>query len=345
MERRDFLLKSAALLALSQLSWAGIFSGKGAQVLKAKRIMPGNLIGLINPAGAVFIEEDVIIAEEMFHAMGYKTVRGKSLLSRYGYLAGTDQERADDLNEMFKNPAVDAIVTMRGGWGCNRILDMINYDQVAANPKILIGYSDITSLLVAINAMTGLVTFHGPVGISTWNSFTLNYFQQILCDGAIIQLHNPPKPEDELVQIEDRILTINPGTASGILTGGNLSVITSMLGSKYLPDWKGKILFVEEVGENLYRVDRMLTQLRIAGVLDKISGFIFGKCSDCEPGEGYGSLTLPEILHDHLGKNNIPAFYGSMIGHIKDKFTVPVGIAVEMNATSGVINMAESAVI
>jgi len=146
------------------------------------------------------------------------------------------------------------------------------------------------------------------------------------------------------VQTRDRVDTITPGKARGILVGGNLSVLAAMIGSPYLPSWKNVLLFLEDDNEPVYRIDRMLTQLRLAGVLEQLSGFIFGKCTNCGPGEGYGSLTLEEVFADHIAPLRIPAFAGAMIGHIENKFTMPIGIEADMDADKGTITMRERAV-
>jgi len=146
------------------------------------------------------------------------------------------------------------------------------------------------------------------------------------------------------VQTRDRVGTITPGKARGILVGGNLSVLAAMIGSPYLPSWKNVLLFLEDDNEPVYRIDRMLTQLRLAGVLEQLSGFIFGKCTNCGPGEGYGSLTLEEVFADHIAPLRIPAFAGAMIGHIENKFTMPIGIEADMDADKGTITMRERAV-
>lgn len=345
LTRRQILQLVGTGLAATQvptLGAAGIFSKSS---LKPPRLKPGDTVGLINPAGATFHPLDVAIAEETLAALGLKMKAGKHLLDRYGYLAGTDQARADDVNAMFANPDIDAIFTLRGGWGCNRILDLLDYKSIGKHPKIIMGYSDITSLLLAINGKTGMITFHGPVGISTWNEYSTDFVKRLLFEGLAFVMENPKEIGDNLTQTKDRILTITPGKASGKLLGGNLSVLTSMVGSDYLPDFKNNILFLEEVGEDIYRVDRMLTQLKLAGILEELSGFVFGKCSDCDSSESYGSLTLEEVLDDHIKPLGIPAWYGSMIGHITNKFTIPLGTKSIIDADDGTITLQESAVI
>ena len=320
---------------------SGLFSKSS---LKPSRLKAGQTIGLINPAGATFHPEDVIIAKETFAALGLKMKPGSHLLDRYGYLAGTDKARAADVNSMFSDPEVDAIFTLRGGWGCNRILGKLDYKTIEKNPKILMGYSDITSLLLALNAKSNLVTFHGPVGVSTWNEYSTSYVRRLLFQAEAYTMSNPIETGDNLAQVDNRILHINSGKARGKLLGGNLAVLSAMIGSGYLPDFKDNILFLEEVGEDIYRIDRMLTQLKLAGILDEISGFVFGKCNRCEAGDGYGSLTLEEVLADHIEPLGIPAWFGSMIGHVEDKFTLPVGVTAEIDAERGSITLLEPAV-
>ncbi len=343
--RRQILQMVGVGIAATQVpiaSASGIFS---KSTLKPPRLKAGDTIGLINPAGATFHPQDVVIAEETFAALGLKMKTGEHLLDRYGYLAGTDEARAADVNSMYADPDVDAIITLRGGWGCNRILDLIDYKTIAKHPKIIMGYSDITSLLLAFNAKTSLVTFHGPVGTSTWNEYSTDFVRRLLFEGQSFTMENPTDKGDNLTQTKDRILTIHGGQSKGKLMGGNLSVLAAMVGSDYLPDFKNNILFLEEVDEAPYRVDRMLTQLKLAGILDEISGLVFGKCSSCDAGESYGSFTFEEVLDDHIKPLGIPAWFGSMIGHIADKFTIPLGINAEIDADKGSIKLLESSVI
>lgn len=352
-DRRSFL-QTAVLATLSAHMAPALLAG-GAQAptrptsargpVKPRRLRPGATVGLVSPASATWILDELTIIQETVEALGLRYKRGKHVLDRYGYLAGKDEDRATDLNAMFADDAVDAILCVRGGWGCNRLLPLLDYGMIAAHPKVLIGYSDITSLLTAIHAKTGLVTFHGPVGASSWNAYSLAYVRRILFDAEAIVMDNPKIKGDNLTVVADRVQTITPGRASGRLLGGNLTVLTAMLGSDYLPDWSGAILFLEDVHEDIYRIDRMMTQLKLAGVLDKIAGCVFGKCTKCGPGEGLGSLTLDEVLNDHLKPLNIPAWHGAMIGHIDNKFTIPVGIRAEIDASRGTITMLEPAVL
>jgi muramoyltetrapeptide carboxypeptidase len=344
MPDRRAVLRQLAM-SLPALLVAGSVVRGEPRVLKPRRLRPGSLVGLINPAGATFDRADVDFTRETLEALGLRAVEGEHLLSRYGYLAGRDEERAADVNAMFRDRSVDALLAVRGGWGCSRILPLLDYEAIGGNPKILVGYSDITAILLAVYARTGLVTFHGPDGISTWNDFSVSYFRRVLFEAEAVVMENPTETGGQLAQRDDRVETITGGKASGRLLGGNLSVLAAMVGSPYLPDWKGSILFLEDVGEDIYRVDRMLTQLRLAGILGQISGFVFGKCTGCGPGVGYGSLTLPEVFADHVAPLGIPAWYGAMIGHIKDKFTVPLGVTAEIDADRGVIQLAESAVL
>ena len=235
--RRQVLQFAAVGLAATQVplaTAAGIFS---KSTLKPPRLKAGDTVGLVNPAGATFHPDDVAIARETLAALGLKMKTGQHLLDRYGYLAGTDQARADDINSMYADPQVKAVLTLRGGWGCNRILDLLDYKLIAKHPKIIMGYSDITSLLLALYAKTGLVTFHGPVGISTWNEFSTGHVQRLLFEAKALEMHNPTDLGDNLVQVENRVLTITPGRARGRLQGGNLAVLTGMIGSDYLPDF------------------------------------------------------------------------------------------------------------
>lgn len=350
MQRRNFIRNlGTGSLAYTFTSFIPDFKPfedlQGKDVILPKRLSKGDTIGIVSPSSAIFETEPYQIAVETFEAMGLNVKLGKFVNNRYGHLAGTDDERAQELNEMFSDNAVDAVIALRGGSGAARILDKIDYDVIEKNPKIFIGYSDITALHLAIYEKTGLVTFHAPLAVSTWNNFSYSIFKKILFEGEKILLKNPSEKGDHLTVTKNRIRTIYPGKTTGALLGGNLSVLTGIMGSEYFPsDWENKILYLEDVGEAIYAVDRMMSQLMLSGILSKISGFVFGKCSDCKPGSGYGSLTFEEVIDHYIKPLGIPAYSGAMIGHIDDNSTIPNGIMVEINSSLGTIQMLEPAV-
>ncbi|HVR97859.1 MAG TPA: LD-carboxypeptidase [Thermoanaerobaculia bacterium] len=345
--RRQALAGAAALALAGVLPRSALASAADKRrTVRPSRLRPGDTVGLVNPAGVVWEPVNVEIVIESLAALGFKAKRGPNLLARRGYFAGTDEQRAADLNAMFADPEVRAIHCVRGGWGSARILPRLDWQTIARNPKILLGYSDITALLLALHAKTGLVTFHGPVAAAQWNPFNVGYMKRVLQEGEAVTFENLKEiDEDDLTVVENRVQTLRPGTARGRLLGGNLTVLTSLIGSDYLPDWDGCILFIEDVEEAPYRIDRMLTQLRLAGILQKARAVIWGNCTDCKPGAGFGSLTVTEVLQDHLLPLGVPAWAGAMIGHIDRQFTLPVGVEVEVEATAGTIRMAEPAVV
>lgn len=338
MNRRDFIQNIAVSPALGLRLDDNI-------ILKPKRLKAGDTIGLVCPAAPAYSKETVEVIAESMQALGFKVKYGKNIWKRYGYLAGNDAERASDINEMFADPTVQGILCVHGGWGCARILPLLNYQMIKNNPKVIMGYSDVTALLLGIHAQTGLVTFHGPVGGSTWNDFSVKYFKSVLMNAEKVKYENPINKGDNLTQVEDRISTINRGIAKGKLIGGNLTVLCHILGSKFVPNFKNAIVFCEDVQEQPYSVDRMINHMKLCGVFEEMNGFVFGKCTKCEPGEGsYGSLTLEDLWEDHIKPTKKPAFVGSMIGHINNKFTIPIGIEAEINADQGIIQFLESAV-
>ncbi|MEX2592437.1 MAG: LD-carboxypeptidase [Anditalea sp.] len=307
--------------------------------LLPKALSKGDLVGIISPSAATADEMQFQFASEAMEALGFQVVLGEHITNRRGHLAGSDEERAEDLNNMFAHQKVKAIVCIRGGSGAARILPLIDYENIKRNPKPLLGYSDITALHNAIYAQTGLITFHGPNGSGSWNSFNVDQFTKMFFDKDLIRFENELVKGDDLVIKQNRIQTIFPGTAEGIIVGGNLTVLTSLAGSPYLPSFKDKILFLEDIDEDPYRIDRMMSTLKLMGALDLIKGFIFGQCSGCEPSGGYGSLTLNQIFEDYILPLNIPAYRGAMIGHIPKQFIVPIGAEVSMDAGKGVFEM------
>ncbi len=345
MRRRQFI-GNAALAATLPLAGglgaaAAASGGTPAGRLLPRALAKGDTVGLVSPSAAMEEPFNLQLAQEVMEALGFRVRTGKHFASRYGHLAGTDAERAADLNAMFADDAIDAVVCVRGGSGAARLLPLLDYDLIRRNPKVLLGYSDITALHCAIQARTGLVTFHGPNGSGSWNRFNADQFRRLFFERELVRFQNLDDPGDELVQRRNRTRTITGGKVQGELVGGNLTVLTALAGSPYLPDFDGRILFLEDVAEAPYRVDRMFSTLKLMGALDRIAGFIFGECTDCDPGDGFGSLNLDQIFADHIAPLGIPAYRGAMIGHIPRQFIVPVGGRAEMDADAGTFRLLE----
>lgn len=345
MDRRGFI-GGAALATIGVATSADGKARATATTRAPKRLLPpplnpGDTVALVSPSSATDDPSSQQLAQETLQALGFKVRPGAHLGERYGHLAGTDAERAGDLNAAFADPDVKAVVCMRGGSGAARLLPLLDYAAIARQPKVLLGYSDITALHCALHARTGLVTFHGPVAASSWNRFNAEQFRHLFFARELVQYRNVSEDKDELVPRSNRTVTVRGGKARGELVGGNLTVLTALAGSPYLPDFDGKVLFLEDVGEAPYRIDRMFSTLRLMGALDRLAGVIFGQCTECEPGNGYGSLTLAQILDDYIAPLGIPAYRGAMIGHVREQFIVPVGGMVEMDADAGSFRLLE----
>jgi len=342
MHRRQFLGSTALAGLMVSLPAAGLAAASGPGRVLPPALAKGDTVALVSPSAATDERLNLQLSQEVMEALGFRVKTGAHHAARRGHLAGSDAARAGDLNAAFADDEVKAVICVRGGSGAARVLPLLDYDAIRANPKVLLGYSDITALHNAILARAGLVTFHGPNGTGSWNRFNADQFERLFFQRELMQYRNLVEAGDELVPRRNRTLTIAGGKASGELVGGNLTVLTALAGSPYLPDFTGKILFLEDVAEAPYRVDRMLSTLKLMGALDRIAGFVFGECTDCDPGEGYGSLTLDEILDDSIRPLGIPAYRGAMIGHIRQQFIVPVGGKVEMDADAGTFRLLES---
>ena len=312
---------------------------------KPPRLRAGDAVGLIEPASATSDPFDMRFVEETIRAMGLVPRAAPHLLQRFGYLAGTDANRAADVNAMYADKDIKAVFAVRGGWGCARLLPLLDWATIRANPKLLIGFSDITALHLAFAAHAGFTTIHGPNASSAWGKQSWEPFRAIAFDGAMPLYQNPLGTDDRLAQRAWRTRAIRGGTASGRLLGGNLTVLSALVGSPYLPDFDGAILFIEDVEEAEYRIDRMLTQLSLAGILPRVAGVVFGQCTDCRAsGPSYGGFTISEVLEQHLAPLGVPAFQGAFFGHIANQFSLPVGARATIDADAGTIQLLEPAV-
>ncbi|MGL1958417.1 MAG: LD-carboxypeptidase [Colwellia sp.] len=359
MLRRNFFKTLLASTAIATILPSSYSQAKSTSTLltaiKPKRLKSGDTIGLIAPSSNVRENEEITFATEVLKSFGFKVKHGKYLFDRYGYLAGQDKDRAWDVNNMFADTSIDGIFCLRGGYGAPRILPYLNYDLIAKNPKVFIGYSDVTALLNAIYARTGLVTFHGPIAKQNFTDYTLEHFKKILFNPiAPTELATPPAFEgrEGLVDKDNRLRVLSKGKGSGVirgiatgqLIGGNLSLLVKLVGTPYEPDYQGKILFLEEIEEAPYRIDGMLTHLWLAGRLQQLAGIVFGKCTDCEASSP-PSLSIEQVFNDRLSHLGIPVLQGLMIGHIDDLSTIPVGSLATLDVNSKRLILQETAVL
>lgn len=315
-------------------------------VIKPARLKPGQRVGIVAPASSVPEFDQITMANEIVDSLGFEPVEGDNLYARSNYLAGDDRSRAADVNAMFADDSIDAIFCLRGGYGTTRMLPYLDYDVIRANPKVITGYSDITGLINAITQKTGLVTFHGPIAMQNFSDYTLSEYRKVLVEpakSAVIAAAPPFETRPGLIDKTNRILTITGGKARGRLIGGNLTLLTSINGTPYEPDYEGAILFLEDVDEAPYRVDRMLTELWLSGHLQNVAGVALGKFTETG-GYGGNEFSLEDVFRMRFEPLGVPTVRGLMIGHVEDQTTVPVGIEAELDADRGHITLLEAAV-
>ncbi|MDX1911103.1 MAG: LD-carboxypeptidase [Saprospiraceae bacterium] len=344
MQRRNFLQTTgmAALSAgLSRLHpFSAMPEAEKPRIIRPARLREGATIALIAPSSPP-APEKLAKAIANLSGFGYTIVEGKSLRAQYGHLAGSDAARLADLHEAFRDPAIDAVWCVRGGYGAGRLLPHIDYELIRRHPKPLIGYSDITALHIAIHQRTGLVTFHGPVAASDFPADTLHYFESVLTRPVAPCIIQPAGPLPEGPEYPPFV--IRPGKAEGRLTGGNLALLSAMVGTPYAPKFDKKIVFIEDVGEQPYRIDRMLTQLLQGSDLKKAAGIALGVFAECQPKPGTFSLSLPDTLRDCLGALGIPVVYGIPFGHVANQATLPYGIRATLDAEKFSLTLEELA--
>lgn len=299
------------------------------------RLRSGDLIGLISPSSPVKDEARIMRGLSYFMDKGYYVRVGWSVGAKDGYLAGPDYWRARDIHDMFEDTRVGAIIATRGGYGSARLLDQLDFDMIAKNPKIVIGFSDITALSLALLARTGLITFAGPMLAAEFaedlDAATEKMFWEILT-------HR--RPARILASGNETIM--RPGRAEGRLIGGNLAVLCSLIGSNYLPDFKGSILFLEDVGENVYKIDRMLLQLKYAGILGSVAGIVLGRFTAIP--EDAPNRDLDEVLREYLLPLNVPILADYPFGHIPNKLILPIGAQVRIDSDGVPLTLLQSVI-
>jgi muramoyltetrapeptide carboxypeptidase len=310
-------------------------------ILKPPRLRRGDVIGLVSPGSAPVPADKIEKGTKYLEGLGYRVKPGRHVAAQHGYFAGTDADRLSDLNATLNDPQVAAVFAVRGGYGSPRLLPFVDYRAARRRPKIVVGFSDITALQLALFRRVGLVTFSGPLaGVEFWQKpdpYTEEHFWRLLTSSR--RIGGLPNPAGQ--PLRRRI----SGRARGRLLGGNLSLVTSNLGTPFSPDYRGAILVLEDVGEDIYRLDRMFTQLRNAGLLAHVNGLALGRFTGVNAGDPpRPHLNLGEMLDEVLSWLNVPTVEGLQYGHVARKLTLPVGLRAELDADRGTLTVLESAV-
>jgi muramoyltetrapeptide carboxypeptidase len=315
-------------------------------MIKSKRLEKGQTIGVVSPSSPSYNRSDIVRGKETFEAWGYKVVLSKNLNKTKGLVAASEEERAEDINEMFKRDDIDAVFVSQGGYGSAQIISRIDYDVIKNNPKIFTGFSDITSLHLAIHKFANVMTFHGP-GFSRFNKEDLTDYTKEYFFKAIGE--QDPIGEIRLADDKKWIHPLGTGVCEAPIIGGNLTLICSSLGTPYEIETKGKILLIEDLDTEPWVMDHMLSHLRNAGKLEDLAGIVVGECLKCEPRKldpGYFCDTsLEDVLQYYIEPLKIPALYGFPLGHTKDLATIPMGAMARLDCSTKQLIILESGVI
>jgi muramoyltetrapeptide carboxypeptidase len=292
-----------------------------ASLRRPPLLAPGARVALVSPAGPLRGPADLERAIANVQALGWEPVVGSNVLARRGYFAGSDAERFADLDRALRDPGVDGIWCARGGYGSMRLLDDIDYVAIARRPKALIGFSDITVLHAAISVRSGIVTFHAPTARGVLSAFSRSSLERAVVHG------------DDPCGAAPAARTVRPGIAEGRLMGGNLALLAALAGTPYFPPLDGAILVLEDIGEAVYRIDRMLQQLRLAGALTRVAGLVFGAFTDCPETSDDGVRRLDEVIAEAADAAGVPCLAGVPVGHIEEQWTIPIGLTATLDAT------------
>lgn len=347
-KRRKFIASSLSLAAtaiLPKLTFARTIGASSSDRILPKRLKKGDTIGLIAPGYAIkpkVLDE----AKITLQAMGFKPYHTNRIIGNHGYFSNTDAERAADLNEMFTNPKINGILCARGGYGCTRIMDLIDYEAIKKHPKALIGFSDVTALLNGIYKETGLIGFHGPVGSTLNDPYSMEQLRKVIMKPSdTFTIKNKQLDLSLKMDPEYERYTITQGMATGKLVGGSLTLVNALIGTPHEIDFTDAIVCLEDVEEAPYRIDRMLTQLIMGKTFSKAAGIVFGVCAGCNQSTNPDSFSLKEVVLDRIRPLQIPAVYGMSFGHIKSNFTFPIGINAKLDTRKMTLKLLERAVL
>ncbi|WP_246009537.1 S66 peptidase family protein [Brevibacillus fluminis] len=306
---------------------------------KGKALKTGDTIGIVATSTPMQGTEDLERGVAELEALGYHVIVSETCYERYGgYLAGPAELRASELTRMFTDPEVDAVFAMRGGYGASQMLPLLDYDAIAANPKLFLGYSDITALHLALGKKAGLATLHAPTistsyvsGLSAWSNASL--FHTITTTEPLGEIRNPE---------EEKIECIVPGEASGPIVGGNLALVSALMGTPYEIETKGKLLFLEDVNEEPYKIDRMLTQLALAGKLEEAAGFILGTFTRCTSTRYADGFSVHDVINTIIAPLGKPTIWNVQVGHGKTNLSLPFGVQAHLHAEAGSLRLEEN---
>lgn len=302
-----------------------------------KKLKKGDTIGIIAPASCTTYEK-VLEAKKNIEDIGYQVILGECTKKQWYSYAGTDEERAEEINSFFDDKSIDAIICMRGGYGSNRLIELLDFEVIKRNPKIFVGYSDITTLHIALNEKANLITFHGPMAVS---NFTGNYNRDTYEN--FIEMLSNSKYEQSIKNITKKLKVLNEGRAKGKLVGGNLATLIATLGTEYDLDYNGKILFLEEIGEKTYKIDRFLNQLKKHGVFEKIEGLVLGDFKNCIQ-DSEKDMTLLEVFQNYFKELKKPVIYNFESGHSEPMLTLPLGAICEIDTYNKELKVLERVV-
>lgn len=297
-------------------------------VRKAPASLPPCTVGIIAPASAPRTPESLEAGLKSLVSAGFTPVFKRSTFEALGYLAGTDQDRLDELNSFLRSDEVNSLFCVRGGYGTLRLLDEVDYAAARNHPKTLVGYSDITALQLALYKHAGWVSISGPMVAVEWPDPIESNCAQFL------SLLSGQLAAGALDAPEYSLQVLRTGTVQGTLLGGNLSIIAKMCGSKHLPDFSGAILFLEEIGESPYRIDGLLAQLKLSGLLNKLGGIVLGGFTEADPSPGRPTLSMDAIFEHYFGDLGIPVASGLRYGHFPSKIAVPIGVEARLTCSA-----------
>lgn len=298
-----------------------------ASLRRPPLLAPGARVALVSPAGPLRGAEDLARAVANARALGWEPVVGEHVLERRGYFAGDDALRLADLDRALRDPSIDGVWCVRGGYGTMRLLDGIDWTALSARPKALLGYSDITALHCALAARSGLASYHAPTARAELTDFSRTSLERAAVRG-----------KDPCGAIAGA-RTVRGGSAEGRLAGGNLALLASLAGTPYMPSLDGAILVLEDINEAVYRIDRMLTQLRLAGLLQRVAGLVFGAFTDCPEEADDGARSLDEVIDEVAAALGVPCVAGAPVGHIAEQWTLPLGLTATLDATAGTLHV------